>query len=649
MEGLSTQTYLDHLNNKVFENEDDALAFVNAIKNNQSLVAGGSVLRAYCVYSGNHSSRQEADIDIYVNMSKARSLYNNLRDIGYSLSSTFNMAPAYDQSFFMKNNILARFRLSNWDVSNLGRYIDLMIIPDDISLTSVVQNFDLTFCEIWFDGEKVYATNIDDVLNKRGTIRQEYKEALLENFNKFIIKRIKKYTLRGFLIKYECEGEKTVKIPIKSLSPGNIERWVVTLLYKNLMDYENFFVKSTRENRFIEFVNHKLEKYTIENLNHIVKNNILPILRARNDNEVKSLYRKCLVVGHSNYLKEPYITYINTYTGITKDEIKQDIIIFGGNFAIWAKKMYTDERFYNEYAISNRIDTISFLEGSVPIGQDSESEEDQSDYDQEDQSDYEEEDDLFSPRSQNIKEIIDFFFNSQPPETLEQIKVKIFEWYGNPARVNKKILYLLLSLSNAYTEKNLFQFETYVVDENLIAPKDCYDVIMFDTYKITEYLRDEMESIMFVNVSGDDVENFSVLCYTKAYIRQYISDYGNKIFYECNGSGPFIDYENDQIIEGRNVGNSRKHNLIPYIKLPLVGGTNVLFPLYQIWKVLESDKKVFYVFRQPNLEFTISHDVSYNDGSYVSANHCQQDTAEAVYNIKICGGDKCIIGRQPDV
>ena len=69
MEGLSTQTYLDHLDNKVFENEDDAVGFVNAIKNNQSLVAGGSVLRAYCVYSGNHSSRQESDIDIYVNIS----------------------------------------------------------------------------------------------------------------------------------------------------------------------------------------------------------------------------------------------------------------------------------------------------------------------------------------------------------------------------------------------------------------------------------------------------------------------------------------------------------------------------------------------------------------------------------------------------
>ena len=644
MEGLSTQTYLDHLDNKVFNNEDDAVGFVNAIKNNQSLVAGGSVLRAYCVYSGNHSSRQESDIDIYVNISKARNLYNNLRDIGYSLSSKFNMAPAYDQSFFMKNNILARFRLSNWDVSNLGRYIDLMIIPDDISLTSVVQNFDLTFCEIWFDGEKVYATNIDDVLNKRGTIRQEYKEALLENFNKFIIKRIKKYTLRGFLIKYECEGEKTVKIPIKSLSPGNIERWVVTLLYKNLMDYENFFVKSTRENRFIEFVTHKLEKYTIENLNNIVKNNILPILRARNDNEVKSLYRKCLVIGHSNFLKEPYITYINTFTGITKNEIKQSVRLFGSKFAAWERKMYTDARFYDEFNITQRINAIGFLDRNVfddIQDSDSEGEESEEDSDQEDE--------LFSPRSQNIQEIIDFFFNSQPPETLEQIKVKIFEWYGNPARVNKKILYLLLSLSNAYTEKNLFQFETYVVDENLIAPKDCYDVIMFDTYKITEYLRDEMESIMFVNVSGEDVENFSVLFYTKAYIRHYISDYGNKIFYECNGSGPFIDYENDQIIEGRNVGNSRKHNLIPYIKLPLVGGTNVLFPLYQIWKVLESDKKVFYVFRQPDLEFTVSHDVSYNEGSYVSANHCQDGTAEAVYNIKICGGDKCIIGRQADV
>jgi len=642
MEGLSTQTYLDHLNNKVFENQDVAVGFVNAIKNNQSLVAGGSVLRAYCVYSGSSkSSRQAADIDIYVNISKARSLYNNLKDIGYSLSSKFNMAPAYDQSFFMKNNILARFRLSNYYVLNLGKYIDLMIIPDDISLTSVVQNFDLTFCEIWFDGEKVYATNIDDVLNKRGTIRQEYKEALLENFNRFIIKRIKKYTLRGFLIKYECEGEKTVKIPIKSISPGNIERWVVTYLYKNLMEYEKFFIKNSTENTFLKFVTNSLQKYTMENLKNTVQNNIEELIRPTNNTELTFLYRKCLVMGDAIHIEEPYLTYINTYTGITKDQIKQDERMFRNKFEVWELKIITDPTFYDERDIRARLGTIGFLESNVPDGiQDSDSEGEGTPYDSE------QEDELFSQRSQNIQQIIDFFLNS---ETLEQIKVKIFEWYGNPAIINKKILYLLLSLSKAYTEKNLFQFETYVVDENLIAPKDCYDVIIFDTYKITEYLRDEMESIMFVNVSGDDVENFSVLCYTKAYIRQYISDYGNKIFYECNGSGPFIDYENDQIIEGRNVGNSRKHNLIPYIKLPLVGGTNVLFPLYQILKVLESDKKVFYVFRQPDLEFTVSHDVSYNDGSYVSANHCQDGTAEAVYNIKICGGDKCIVSRQPVV
>jgi hypothetical protein len=642
MEGLSTQTYLDYLKNNVFNNEVKATKFASAIKNSESLVAGGSVLRAYSYYS----EGLYKDIDIYVHMSKALQLYNGLKEVGYNSFRQFNMAPAYDQSFFMKNNILARFTIIDYTSPN--RPIDIMLIPDNIPLTSVVQNFDLTFCEIWFDGEKIYATDIDGILNKRGTIRQEYKQALLENFNRFIIKRIIKYTKRGFLIKYDCEGEKTVNIPIKSVSPENIERWVVTYLYKNLMSYGKFFLKNTRENHFLKFVTNSLQKYTMENLKNSLQNNIEELLRPRNDTELTFLYRKCLVMGDAIHIEEPYITYINTYTGITKNQIKQDDRIFRSKFEDWELKIITDERnFYMERNIRARLTTIGFLERNVPDDiQDSDSEGEE---DEEDQSDSEQEDDLFSPRSQNIKEIIDFFFNSQPPETLEQIKVKIFEWYGSPARLNKKILYLLLSLSNAYTEKNLFQFETYVVDENLIAPKDCYDVIMFDTYKITEYLREEMESIMFVNVSVDDVENFSVLCYTKAYIRQYISDYGNKIFYECNGSGAFIDYENDQIIEGRNVGNSRKHNLIPYIKLPLVGGTNVLFPLYQIWKVLESDKKVFYVFRQPDLEFTISHDVSYNDGSYVSANHCQDGTAEAVYNIKICGGDKCIIGRQPDV
>jgi len=33
--------------------------------------------------------------------------------------------------------------------------IDLMIISDDVKLVDVVTNFDLSFCEIWFDGQNV--------------------------------------------------------------------------------------------------------------------------------------------------------------------------------------------------------------------------------------------------------------------------------------------------------------------------------------------------------------------------------------------------------------------------------------------------------------------------------------------------------------
>ena len=64
----------------------------------------------------------------------------------------------------------------------------------------VVSNFDLTFCEIWFDGKDVYANYKDDVLQKRGLLKDDYLELLFIDNNKFTKNRIEKYKNRGFEI-----------------------------------------------------------------------------------------------------------------------------------------------------------------------------------------------------------------------------------------------------------------------------------------------------------------------------------------------------------------------------------------------------------------------------------------------------------------
>ena len=76
-------------------------SFVNAIRDSKALIAGGSVLSAY-----SPKTFKISDFDIYVNASNANELYNKLINIGYSrFGGNSYIAPAYDQSFFCKNNI----------------------------------------------------------------------------------------------------------------------------------------------------------------------------------------------------------------------------------------------------------------------------------------------------------------------------------------------------------------------------------------------------------------------------------------------------------------------------------------------------------------------------------------------------------------
>ena len=123
---------------------------------------------------------------------------------------------------------------------------DLMIIPDFIDPKEIVQNFDLTFCEIWFDGKTVDATDINGVLNKKGFLRKEYTDSLLTKFNKFLIDRIRKYSKKGFNITINPNQESydidTHEIENLNKSKGyrypkveSYESWFVTQVYKALI------------------------------------------------------------------------------------------------------------------------------------------------------------------------------------------------------------------------------------------------------------------------------------------------------------------------------------------------------------------------------------------------------------------------------
>ena len=206
--------------------------FSSLLKETESLLAGGFVLDAV-----NITRLRNIDMDIYVNLSNAKKLFEVLTTEYNFRVALLHTAPAYDQSFFRKNNIIERIALFRRDTRKKIT-IDIMIIPDTVNVKTVVQNFDLTFCEIWYDGLNVAGTDLENSLAKKGYLRDEYKESLLVYFNKFILNRIRKYTKRGYSIDYNCNiGNTKIKQTKRKVITG--EDWLISKIYNAIMVTQN--------------------------------------------------------------------------------------------------------------------------------------------------------------------------------------------------------------------------------------------------------------------------------------------------------------------------------------------------------------------------------------------------------------------------
>ena len=211
----------------LFDDENADISYI--FRETKSLIAGGFILNAI-----NETQLVNTDLDIYVNLSNAKRLLNIFTDELELKVSLVHTSPAYDQSFFKKNNILERIALDQYHIHK----VDIMVIPDHIDVKTVVQNFDLTFCEIWYDGVNVAGTNIEDSLNKKGYLREQYRESLLVYFNKFIINRIKKYLKRGYSIDYNCDiGNIKTKLDKKTVITG--EDWLISKIYEAMIATQN--------------------------------------------------------------------------------------------------------------------------------------------------------------------------------------------------------------------------------------------------------------------------------------------------------------------------------------------------------------------------------------------------------------------------
>jgi hypothetical protein len=181
-----------------------------------AILAGGSILRAVSPWNANIRglqgngilvSPEVNDLDIYVPVRMTPRLIDGLYTGGTALlvSERYSVLPAssYCESFLRKNGIRRIHTFTDrWDQSPT----DIMSVRHRRSVQQVVTNFDLTICQIWYDGAKVYASHPQDIRDKKATLQSDYVIALMRG-NKFIRNRINKYMKRGFSISVEGATE----------------------------------------------------------------------------------------------------------------------------------------------------------------------------------------------------------------------------------------------------------------------------------------------------------------------------------------------------------------------------------------------------------------------------------------------------------
>jgi hypothetical protein len=191
--------------NTFFRQTTDVDTYFNILKDalqeSNAVIAGGAVVSALTgAFSVN-------DLDIYVSSDNYLPLLKTLAETLKLKLIECRLAPPYDESFFKRNHIIARYSFApptqmffDWR-AYVNHLFDVLVVHKGVDIHSVVGNFDLSFCSVLYDGSDVLAvdTTIQEIKRKKGVLKPTYHGALA-NGNAFTLNRLIKYIKRGFSI-----------------------------------------------------------------------------------------------------------------------------------------------------------------------------------------------------------------------------------------------------------------------------------------------------------------------------------------------------------------------------------------------------------------------------------------------------------------
>lgn len=163
-----------------------------------SVIGGGFVLQSIV----QNESVKFVDMDIYVPCEKTPLFLSTL--IANKLHPKIERYSSQDSSLycrsFLRRNGIRRIH-TFYNRTRLG-VMDVMSIRERTTPVKVCSNFDLTMCQVWFDGTTVFATHPEHIREKRGYLQGDYITTFAEG-NRFLRNRMRKYRNRGFTLEYD--------------------------------------------------------------------------------------------------------------------------------------------------------------------------------------------------------------------------------------------------------------------------------------------------------------------------------------------------------------------------------------------------------------------------------------------------------------
>lgn len=281
----------------------DCLAFLKStLQGANALISGGFLLRAlgvyeYPTYSNVYGGPSDwstdtviiSDIDIYVQVKEKDKIIPLVKAFHPVYVSNVK-ASLYCNSFLKRNKIRSVHKFDRRKVSMAKYYtavqsgnkaviasekrkldqripglvqsMDIMLVRNKRNPVDVVQNFDLTFCQVWYDGSNVYATHPEHIIERVGYLQGDYVKVFLAK-NRFLKNRLEKYRDRGFEIRFDPAMLADVsnpmkvgsfqlmcKVEISPRTPDHTKHWAMS----KLLDFLCFGAERTVKQMFRSYL-----------------------------------------------------------------------------------------------------------------------------------------------------------------------------------------------------------------------------------------------------------------------------------------------------------------------------------------------------------------------------------------------------------